>query len=96
MEIDARLDLHGMTQARAHSALSGFIAASYNAGCRCVLVITGKGSKDGERKTGVLKENVPLWLCEMPNSPVVLKFMTAQPKDGGSGALYVYLRRKKS
>jgi DNA-nicking Smr family endonuclease len=57
--IEARLDLHGMTQAEAHAALSAFIAASRAAGRRCVLVITGRGL--GQSGLGVLKSSVPRW-----------------------------------
>ena len=86
--IDARLDLHGMTAMRAHKQLIKFIVSAADDGCRCVLVITGKGS-------GVLNGHVPTWLKQLPVSPHVLALAEARPKDGGSGAFYVLLRRKR-
>jgi DNA-nicking Smr family endonuclease len=91
-EIEARLDLHGMTQAEAHRALAAFVRASRADGKRCVLVITGRGSVGG----GVLKSAVPRWLDEPEFRPYLLAIATAQPRDGGSGALYVMLRRTRA
>ena len=88
LEIEARLDLHGHTQESAHRALFAFIDASFAAGRRCVLVVTGKGK-------GVLQSGVPRWLNEAPMRPKVLSIQYAQQRDGGTGALYVLLRRKR-
>ena len=93
LSIDARLDLHGLTQAEAHRALNAFIAASFEAGRRCLLVITGKGL--GREDGGVLRSKVPHWLNQSPNRARVLAFDYAQPRDGGTGALYVMLRRRR-
>jgi DNA-nicking Smr family endonuclease len=90
--IEARLDLHGLTQAEAHQALSRFIAGSRAAGRRCVLVITGRGRFSG----GVLKEAVPRWLNDVAMRRHLLAIAPAQPQHGGSGALYVLLRRLPS
>jgi DNA-nicking Smr family endonuclease len=87
--IEARLDLHGLTQAEAHQALARFIAGSRAAGRRCVLVITGRGRFSG----GVLKEAVPRWLNDAMMRRHLLAIAPAQPQHGGSGALYVLLRR---
>jgi DNA-nicking Smr family endonuclease len=98
--IEARIDLHGMTQDDAHGMLGDFIAASARAGRRCVLVITGKGlrrlGEDGSADAGigVLRNAVPRWLNEAPNRARILAFAAAQPCDGGGGALYVLLRRQ--
>ncbi len=93
MEIEARLDLHGLRQEEAHRALTSFIVGSHSAGKRCVLVITGKGrvSEGG----GVLRTNVPRWLNQAPNQTRVLSFTHATPTDGGTGALYVLLKRQR-
>lgn len=91
MPIQAKLDLHGYKQDEAHAALVKFIKSSYARGCRCVLVVTGKG-RGGE---GVLRRKVPYWLGEGELSPMVLKIHTARPHDGGEGALYVLLRRNR-
>jgi DNA-nicking Smr family endonuclease len=90
--IDGRIDLHGMTQDDAHAALGRFIASSRAMGRRCVLVITGKG-RPGAEGGGVLKRAVPRWLNEPALRAQILAFATAQPKDGGAGALYVLLKR---
>ena len=84
-EIEARLDLHGFRQEEAHRALTSFIAGSYKAGKRCVLVITGKGQVT--EGGGVLRTNVPRWLNQTPNRTRVLSFTYATPGDGGTGAL---------
>ena len=86
--IDRRLDLHGYTAARAEVKLQTFLEDASYAGCRCVLVITGKGA-------GVLKGHVPGWLKRPPLSGLVLALAEARPADGGSGALYVLLRRRR-
>ena len=93
MEIEGRIDLHGQTQAAAHTALNGFIMRSHARGRRVVLVITGKGNigKGG----GVLRAQVPNWLNQDPVREKVLAFFPAQPKDGGDGALYVLLKRQR-
>ena len=87
--VEARLDLHGMTQAEAHRALSGFVAGSRAVGRRCLLVITGHGRMSG----GILKAAVPRWLGEPDLRHHVLAIAPARPDSGGSGALYVLLRR---
>ena len=89
--IEARLDLHGMTQAEAHRALSRFIRDAQAAQRRCVLVITGRGKVGG----GILRAAVPRWLDEPPLRPLLLAIAPAQPRDGGAGALYVMLRRTR-
>ncbi len=92
--IEARLDLHGMTQAEAHPALDGFIDKACRAGKRGVLVITGKGAKQ-DGSVGVLRQAVPRWLNLPPNRARILAFSHATAKDGGEGALYVLLKRKR-
>ena len=87
--VDRRLDLHGLTEARAENRLAQFIETAACDGCRCVLVITGKGA-------GILRGHVPNWLKRQPLSPYILALAEARPHDGGSGALYVLLRRKRS
>jgi len=92
--IEGRMDLHGLTQEQAHRALNAFIDGSYGATKRCVLVITGKGLKQ-DGSVGVLRSAVPRWLNQPPNRERVLAFSYATPKDGGEGALYVMLKRKR-
>ena len=93
LPVEARLDLHGMTQTEAHRALSAFLSVQHAAGGRCVIVITGKGV--GKEGGGVLRNAVPRWLNEAPNRDKVLAFEYARQRDGGAGALYVLLKRKR-
>jgi DNA-nicking Smr family endonuclease len=90
--IEARLDLHGLTQAEAHRALLEFVEGCWTAGRRCVLVITGRGL--GPDGPGVLKGAVPRWLGEARLRQRILATATAQPRHGGAGALYLLLRRR--
>jgi DNA-nicking Smr family endonuclease len=92
MVIDGRIDLHGMTQTEAHDALAAFMDRAEARGWRCVLVITGKGMRGG----GVLRAAVPRWLNLSPHRARILSFGAARPKDGGDGALYVLLRRRRT
>ena len=99
--IEARLDLHGLTQAEAAAALSRFVQQSRRAGLRCLLVITGKGTRRTAEEpgfmppveTGVLKQLVPRWLAAGPERAHILAIATARPQHGGGGALYVLLRK---
>lgn len=93
LPIEARLDLHGLTQLEARRALDAFLAAGVAAGRRCVLVITGKGGMGGE--VGVLRRAVPQWLNEPGNREKVLAFSYALPKHGGNGAIYLLLKRQR-
>jgi DNA-nicking Smr family endonuclease len=95
-EIDARLDLHGMTQTRAHRALSGFLQRAHREGLTFVLVITGKGRAMGaETERGVLRRQVPQWLSLPEFRSLVVGFEEAHIGHGGEGALYVRIRRSK-
>jgi len=107
LPIEARIDLHGLTREKAHVALNGFLARQEALGRRCVLVITGKGRPDwhrpgpdtpwgGEgREIGVIRRALPGWLADYPNKERVLAFAPAQPQDGGKGAWYILLRRRR-
>lgn len=90
--IDARLDLHGMTQDAAHRRLATFIESAVASDQRAIVVVTGKGFKEG---TGVLRAAVPRWLNEPRLRPHILTYEYAQPKDGGMGALYILLRKRR-
>jgi DNA-nicking Smr family endonuclease len=94
-EIDARLDLHGMTQTRAHHALSGFLQRAHSDGLTFVLVITGKGKMGAESERGVLRRQVPQWLSLPEFRSLVVGFEEAHIGHGGEGALYVRIRRSK-
>jgi DNA-nicking Smr family endonuclease len=93
--IDAKLDLHGHTQAEAHDALLRFLRRASDKGAGVVLVITGKGVRgDGER--GVLKRAVPMWLSLPEFREYVIGFDDAHVGHGGEGALYVRIRKRRS
>jgi DNA-nicking Smr family endonuclease len=94
-EIDARLDLHGMTQTRAHRALSGFLQRAHSDGLTFVLIITGKGKMGAESERGVLRRQVPQWLSLPEFRALVVGFEEAHIGHGGEGALYVRIRRAK-
>ncbi len=89
MPIDSAIDLHGMTQARAHEALDAFVGAAAKSGARMLLVVTGKG-RQGE---GVLRRHVPDWLRSGPHAGRILRLASARIQHGGEGAFYILLRR---
>lgn len=91
MDIDATIDLHGMTQEAAHIALNRFVEGGAATGKRCLLIVTGKGTR-GE---GVLRRAVPRWLNDERLRGLILSYSHAQPQHGGSGALYVLLKRRR-
>jgi DNA-nicking Smr family endonuclease len=95
--IDARIDLHGMTQERAHRRLIGFLQGAAADGATFVLVITGKGRASVlEPDRGVLRRQVPHWLSLPELRSLVVGFEEAGIGHGGEGALYVRLRRVRS
>jgi DNA-nicking Smr family endonuclease len=94
-QIDARLDLHGMTQTRAHRALFGFLQHAHGEGLTFVLVITGKGKMGVESERGVLRRQVPQWLGLPEFRSLVVGFEEAHIGHGGEGALYVRIRRSR-
>lgn len=111
ISIDHRVDLHGLSQERAHALLRHTILTCYGRNIRMLLVITGKGGArfaqtdtgsaayrrraDFHLEGGVLRQRVPQWLSEPDLAPYVQAFDTAAPPHGGHGALYVRLRRRR-
>jgi len=100
LEVEARLDLHGMRQRDAHAQLRRFLKTAQARGLRHVLVITGKGADQAasrsfyeEDERGVLRNAVPHWLAEPDFAALVVSFSPAPRRLGGEGALYVRLRR---
>lgn len=86
--IQRRLDLHGAQQATAYSLLLSFLRKASGDNLRYVIVITGKGARNG----GILQNMVPKWLQWGAAAQYVSAFATASAKHGASGALYVRLR----
>jgi DNA-nicking Smr family endonuclease len=100
VSIDARIDLHGLTQLDAHDRLRGFLIDAQARGAKLVLVITGKGRPEAERysefgERGVLRRRVPQWLAEPVLRSIVIGFEEAHRSHGGGGALYVRIRRRR-
>lgn len=95
--IPERIDLHGLRQDEAHRLLLTFLRAAQVKGVRIVLIITGKGTPGDEtqRERGVLRRSVPHWLSLPEFRALVVGFETAAPRDGGEGALYVHVRRRR-
>lgn len=108
---EAVLDLHGLTQEQAHSALIHFVHTAARTHKRCLLVITGKGTERlstnltdrsappkhwSDPKPGILKRRLPDWLSAPTLAPHILTLCPAHAKDGGTGAFYLYLRRNKT
>ena len=102
LEVEARLDLHGMRQRDAHAQLRRFLKTAQARGLKHVLVITGKGADQTtsrsfyeEDERGVLRNAVPHWLAEPEFAALVVSFSPAPRRLGGEGALYVRLRRTR-
>ena len=100
MSIDARLDLHGYTLTAAREKLLQFVIRSFASHKRNLLVITGKGKAPGESwhvpGKGAINREFKLWLEDPSVKSYILSVAQAQPKHGGSGAYYIYLRKIKS
>jgi DNA-nicking Smr family endonuclease len=101
MPIDRRIDMHGMTQDQALETLRNVIVDAYETGQRLVLVITGKGGGEEQAahwtdpQPGVLKRRLPEWLKTPPFDRIILETAPAKHRDGGQGAFYILLRRKR-
>ena len=101
---DAKLDLHGLTEAAAHRALQSFLLSAQRRGAKLLLIVTGRGAPPNSdapfdlglagRRRGVLNAMVPRWLAEPPLGQLIADIRQAHRHHGGDGALYVYLRKK--
>jgi DNA-nicking Smr family endonuclease len=87
-------DLHGMSQPQAREAVERFLSTAVRRGHRCVLIVHGRG-RNSKDQTPVLKERLKVWLARGRLAGIVLAFATARSCDGGPGALYVLLRRRR-
>jgi len=88
--IDDHLDLHGFTITEARETLLEFISFAQKQQIRCIRLVHGKGYKASSKKP-VLKNKINSWLRQHPD---ILAFSSAQPKDGGTGALYIILKKE--
>lgn len=92
LSAEGHLDLHGQNADQAYDSLLFFMRESYLAGRRAVIVVPGRG-KNSPNGLSVLRQEIQSWLTREPLRRIVLAFCTAQPRDGGTGALYVLLRK---
>lgn len=91
MPPERTLDLHGHGVDAARAALDGFLTSAVANGCKCVRIVHGKGYRSADRPP-VLKPRVAYWLA---HAPEVVAYVSALPDDGGTGALYVLLKRRR-
>jgi DNA-nicking Smr family endonuclease len=92
LTVQGHLDLHGYTKQAAEQAITSFLLSSHALGHRVVLVIHGRGLKSSQGP--VLKEHLIRWLTTGNLSHLVLAFSSARPCDGGTGALYILLKKR--
>lgn len=105
-EVEARLDLHGLTRAKARRELLTFLRRARGNGLRQVLVITGKGANaraldrrkfepwdpEAPNLPGVIRRSFTQWMIEPDFSELVSGYSEAHRRHGGSGAFYVIVR----
>jgi len=97
-----KLDLHGSSLGEANNRVKIFLSECFNKGYRKILIITGKGSRSKtdqnpyiSEKFGVLKHSIPEFIKRDENlSKMIIKISEADEKHGGSGAIYVFLKKK--
>ncbi len=89
LPIEDQHDLHGLTSDDARDDLQAFIQFAQQRQMRCVLLVHGKGYRANSEQP-VLKNKVNSWLRQHPD---VLAFSSAQPRDGGTGAVYILIRK---
>ncbi len=96
LAVERTLDLHGMTEARAHAALRSFLNSSYTEDLRLVLVITGKGgdSRKTDRRRGVIRARFLDWIDGPDLRPLIARASKAAQRHGGDGAFYVFLKAR--
>lgn len=88
--VERTVDLHGLTRDEARGKVRRFLQQVLAAGCRCVLVVHGRGRRSAS--TPVIKPALPEWLAAPPHGERVIAFTTAPPNLGGPGATLVLLR----
>ncbi|MBP1531974.1 MAG: Smr/MutS family protein, partial [Alphaproteobacteria bacterium] len=96
---EAVIDLHGLTEDVAFEKVDEFIPRCYAQGKRCIIIITGKGSAHKDEDIfavkGVLRKSVPQWLNMPRLRSMILVYKHPSERLGGSGALYILLKRNK-
>ena len=92
--VQGHLDLHGLNATQANIAVLDFVRRSYLEGKRCILLIPGRG-RNSPLGQGIIRQEISTWLTQAPLKRIILAFCTAQPKHGGSGAIYLLLRQTR-
>ncbi|MDR1425585.1 MAG: Smr/MutS family protein [Rickettsiales bacterium] len=92
IKIDMRIDFHGLTLDRALDSLILGLTNAHERGLRCVLLVTGKGKNTKADRISI-KSKISEWLKIASLSSMIVKYVDAIPRHGGTGALYVFLRR---
>ena len=92
--LEGHLDLHGQNLEQAYASLALFIKEAYHNNKRHLLLVTGRG-RNSPGGASVIRDRVQSWLTKEPFKRVMLAFATAKKRDGGSGALYILLRKRK-
>ena len=93
LQIEARLDMHGMTLDEGYAALERFLITAQENGFKTVLIITGKGALSAEN---TLRRQVTRWIQETPLRRLVSFFHApARQQDGGQGACYMGIRKRR-
>ena len=103
INIVKKIDLHGFTLDEANRAVDKFVIESFNKGHKKVLVVTGKGLRSKSRnnpyvseKLNMLRYSVPEFLKNNQNlNKKIIKVSKADIRDGGEGAIYIFLKNKK-
>ncbi len=104
INIIPKLDLHGSSLKESNKEVEQFIIESFNNGCKKILVVTGKGKRSQSHnnpyisdKLGVLKYSVPEYINSDENlNSKITKISVADIKDGGEGAIYIFLKKNKN
>jgi DNA-nicking Smr family endonuclease len=93
--VQDHIDLHGLTRKEAETTVREFLVRSQGRGLLCILIVHGRGLNSPD-SIPVLKERLPVWLNRGPARKIVKAFSSARPYDGGTGAIYVLLRKRKT
>lgn len=94
LKIDMTVDFHGMTLEEAFEQLLHQLNLAYENKLRCILLITGKGKNTKPGRESI-KRNIEKWLKHQEISSKIIKYVDATNKHGGTGAIYVLLKRNK-
>ncbi|MCF8709580.1 Smr/MutS family protein [Rhizorhapis sp. SPR117] len=99
LQPEITIDLHGHSLSQAHQRFDRALANALAHGVRVMLVITGKPRDGGTRRDradrGVIRAEIGHWISNSQQFGMIASVRNAHPRHGGSGAIYVILRRNK-